>query len=169
MSRRRLALLAAAVAAVVSSAAAAQDAAGRPSPAPKKPAAGAPGAAAPAPAPKPEETPTYDFVRHQVVLLKHGPAWTAEKTPALDELQRQHLGHLQKMWESGKLVVAGPFESAADPTWLGLCLYAVETPAEARTLAEQDPGVKAGRFVVEVATWMTQRGVMSFKPAPAKK
>src|SRR5215208_4994869 len=152
MRRRRLALLAALAAAAVSSSTIAQDAArsgARPAPAPKKPTTGEPAASPSSTAP--EGTPKFNFVRHQVVLLKRGPAWTAEKTAALEGLQRQHLAHLDKLWASGKLVVAGPFDGAADPTWRGMCLYAVETPAEARALAEQDPAVKAGRLVVEVA------------------
>jgi len=41
------------------------------------------------------------------------------------------------------------------------CLYRVGTD-EARALAEADPSVQAGRLVVDVMTWLTRRGAVTF-------
>lgn len=121
------------------------------------------------PAPAAEE---MAFESYQLVLLKRGAAWTPEKTPALEELQRQHLAHLGKMGESGKMVIAGPFGDQADESMRGMCLYRVGSVEEARTLAENDPMVKAGRLKVEVLTWYVEKGYMTFPKAfaapPAK-
>ncbi|MFT3912869.1 MAG: YciI family protein [Anaeromyxobacteraceae bacterium] len=120
------------------------------------------------PAPKgpriPGAPPNMEFF--QLVLLKRGPAWTPEVTPATQELQKQHIGHLQKMGASGKAVLCGPFDDQQDPTVRGACIYRVADVAEARALAEQDPAVKAGRLVVDVVTWWVEKGYVAFPKAP---
>jgi uncharacterized protein YciI len=108
----------------------------------------------------------HEFERYQLVLLRRGPTWTAESTPAVQELQKQHLAHFVKMSEAGKLVIAGPFSDQQDATLRGMCLYRVGSVEEARRLAEQDPMVQAGRLQVEVLTWNVEKGYMTFPKAP---
>jgi uncharacterized protein len=132
-------------------------------PAAAGPAVPAPPASASAPRAAPADP---QFEMYQLVLLRRGPAWTPEKTPAIAELQRAHLAHLGAMGDSGKMVIAGPFDAQEDVTLRGMCLYRVATPAEARALAEADPMVKAGRLRVEVMTWYVEKGYMEFPKAP---
>jgi hypothetical protein len=42
-----------------------------------------------------------------------------------------------------------------------LCFYAT-TVEEARELANRDPAVRAGRLVVDVMTWWTEKGTVTF-------
>jgi uncharacterized protein YciI len=107
-----------------------------------------------------------EFESYQLVLLKRGPAWTPEVTPEVEEIQKKHLAHLTAMGESGKMVIAGPFGDQPDPTLRGMCLYRVGSLEEARTLAEADPAVKAGRLKVEALTWYVEKGYMTFPKAP---
>jgi uncharacterized protein len=107
--------------------------------------------------------------KYSVVLLKRAPNAPKLEGPALEELQKKHLSHLRAMYEAGKMVVAGPFDEQRGETMRGMCLYRVATLEDARNLAEQDPAVKAGRFQVEVLAWWVEKGVMSFKSAPASK
>ena len=79
----------------------------------------------------------------------------------LERIQEQHLGHLAAMAEAGKLVVAGPFSDQPDESLRGLCIY-LTTVDEARELANRDPAVKAGRLAVDVMTWWTEKGSVSF-------
>src|SRR5262249_55037542 len=106
-------------------------------------------ASAPAPEPPPEMT-TYYFV-----MLVKGPSWTGESNP---DLMKQHLAHLRRMWEAKKLVIAGPLLD--DGTTRGLGIYKVASADEAKTLASEDPAVKAGRLAVEVHPWMVQKGIL---------
>ncbi|MGD2079458.1 MAG: hypothetical protein PVH18_13825 [Chloroflexota bacterium] len=46
-------------------------------------------------------------------LLRRGPAWTPEVTPATEQLQVDHLAHIRGMAESGALLMAGPFLDGA--------------------------------------------------------
>jgi uncharacterized protein YciI len=119
----------------------------------------------PAPAAaKPELPPNMES--YQLVLLVRGSRWTPEVTPATAELQKQHIAHLTRMGEQGKIVVAGPFSDQRDVTMRGACVYRVGSVEEARALAEQDPAVKAGRLRVEVVTWWVEKGYMTFPKAP---
>ncbi len=120
-------------------------------------------AKAPAPA-KPAAPPNMES--YQLVILKRGAAWTPEVTEATKELQKQHIGHLTRMGELGKMVIAGPFSDQKDPSWRGACVYRVGSVDEARALAEQDPAVKSGRLAVEVVTWWVEKGYMTFPKAP---
>ena len=104
------------------------------------------------------ELESYAFV-----LLRRGPRADEFAEEELAELQAAHLGHLGAMAEAGKLVGAGPFADQPDESLRGLCFYACGVE-EARELAERDPSVQAGRLAVEVMTWWTQKGTVSFHP-----
>ncbi|WP_375766247.1 YciI family protein [Archangium gephyra] len=137
--------------------------------------AGAQGSAAPKnqpaqAAPKDKaKAPQVDFEKHYLVILRRGPSWSPEVTPAVERIQSEHMAHLNRMADSGKMIIAGPFGEQQDPTFRGACLYKTETLEEARKLAEEDPAVKAGRLKVEIMAWYTEKGYMAFpKARPVK-
>ena len=65
------------------------------------------------------------------------------------------------MGERGALAVGGPFEGQPDESLRGFCLYYTDVE-ETRELAAQDPSVRAGRMVVDVFSWWTGKGAVSF-------
>jgi uncharacterized protein len=95
------------------------------------------------------------------VLLRRGPRAHEFSDSELDVLQAQHLAHLDEMTARGKLLAAGPFSDQPDDSLRGLCVYATSLD-EARELAERDPSVKAGRMAVDVMSWWTPKGSVSF-------
>ena len=95
------------------------------------------------------------------VLLRRGPRAAEFSDVELEALQAQHLAHLDEMAARGKLVAAGPFSDQPDDSLRGLCFYATSVE-EARALAERDPSVRAGRLAVDVMTWWTKKGSVSF-------
>ena len=98
---------------------------------------------------------------YALVLLRRGPS-AGDFTPAeLERLQAAHLAHVEAMARAGKLVGAGPFSDQPDESLRGLCFYRCGLD-EARELAERDPAVQAGRMAVEVMTWWTATGSVSF-------
>ncbi len=105
----------------------------------------------------------FEMRAYQVVILHRGPAWSKDQTPESRALFAGHMQHLQDQTAAGKLVLAGPFtvpaEGAPADAAAGLCVFAVDTPEEARALAEQDPAVKAGRFTIEVLPWYGPAGL----------
>jgi uncharacterized protein YciI len=91
-------------------------------------------------------------------LLTRGAKWTPEKTPATEELQKAHMANINRLAETKKLVVAGPFGD--DGKLRGIFVFKVATLAEAKELAETDPAVKAGRLAIEMYTWFVPAGVL---------
>ncbi len=94
---------------------------------------------------------------YTLVLLKRGPNAFDFSEEELEELQTQHLAHLNSLREQGLILVGGPFSEQPDETLRGMSLYSVGLE-EARRLAEADPSVRAGRLAVDVMTWWTQPG-----------
>lgn len=131
------------------------------------------GAQNPEPSAKPEIKPTaqppMQLEKFALILLKKGPKWNPHTTPEGERIQQEHLAHLRKLWEAGKPLVAGPFGDQADPTLRGMCLYRVDSPEEAKKLAQADPAVKARRLVVEAMSWYTEKGYLAFPKSPPPK
>ena len=92
-----------------------------------------------------------------LVLLKKGPAWTAEKTEASEALQKAHLENISTQWKAGKMVIAGP---TGHDDLRGIFVYRVKTQEEAEALAAADPAVKAGRLRAEVYPWWVGKGYL---------
>jgi uncharacterized protein YciI len=93
-----------------------------------------------------------------LVLLKKGPAWTPEVTPATRAIQEAHLANIRAMWQAQKLIVAGPVEDEADLR--GIFVFKAASLEEAKALAATDPAVKAGRLVPVVYPWWVEQGVL---------
>ncbi|WP_244238804.1 YciI family protein [Corallococcus carmarthensis] len=121
---------------------------------------------APATKPAAPAEKKIEFDKHYLVLLKRAPNAAKMEPEALQKLQGEHLAHLTRMGESGKMVLAGPFDEQDDVAMRGACIYRTATKQEARQLAEQDPMVKAGRLQVEVLAWYTEKGYLAFPKAP---
>jgi uncharacterized protein YciI len=99
---------------------------------------------------------------YYVCILRKGPAWTADETPNIDDLQKRHLAHTLHLMESGATIAAGPVNDESDIR--GFSIFRTATLEEAVALASADPGVQAGRFTVELHRWLTPAGSL---PAPA--
>src|SRR4029453_18054462 len=68
-----------------------------------------------------------------------------------------HMKNIQNMAAAGNLVAAGPVVDGGQLR--GIFIFAVGSMEEAKSLAEGDPAVKAGRLAVEVHPWMSQKGI----------
>jgi uncharacterized protein YciI/ketosteroid isomerase-like protein len=107
-------------------------------------------AASPAPAP-----PKPDMGKFYLVLLKKGPAWTAERNEHTRAIQEGHMANIGAMWKAKKLVVAGPMGDDGDTR--GVFLFDTPTREEALALTANDPAVKAGRLVPEIHSWWVEK------------
>lgn len=100
---------------------------------------------------QPLKMTTYYFA-----FLRHGPEWSATRTPETEKLQADHMAHINDMARSGKLVIAGPFENGGD--YAGVFVFKGSSIDEAKALAEADPTVKTGRLVIEIHPWLVGEG-----------
>ena len=90
-----------------------------------------------------------------LVLLKKGPAWTAERTDRTKAIQEAHMANIKAMLEGKKLIIAGPMGDDGDMR--GVFVFQAGTLAEAKALAESDPAVQAGRLVAEIHPWWVEK------------
>jgi len=93
-----------------------------------------------------------------LVLLKKGPAWTAERNDRTKAIQEGHMANIKAMWEAKKLIVAGPMGDDGDTR--GVFVFKARNRGEAQALAESDPAVKAGRLAPEVHSWWVERNAL---------
>jgi uncharacterized protein len=90
-----------------------------------------------------------------LVLLRRGPAWTAESTPETKQIFEGHMANIEAMAASGKLLIAGPMDAdPADKTAVaGIFLFDVKTKEEVALLMKNDPAIAAGRLQPEILSW----------------
>ncbi|MBN1821831.1 MAG: hypothetical protein JXR31_13560 [Prolixibacteraceae bacterium] len=100
---------------------------------------------------------TYTMKRYVFMLLDSGGTVSKDSTEAA-YYQQLHLNHLNSMAESGKLMVAGPFEGGGDHR--GLLIFDVETVDEALKLEGEDPSVKSGRLKMNAFYWWGAKGTV---------
>jgi len=81
-------------------------------------------------------------------LLRRGPRWNEIEGPEAAELLPRHLAYLREQTEAGRYRLAGPVLDESD--FAGVLLISAETLEAATMLAQNDPGVLAGRLAVEV-------------------
>lgn len=98
----------------------------------------------------------YEMKTYYLVFLKKGENRTQDSV-TVSKLQEQHMAHLTKMADSGKMDICGPLMEDIDIR--GICIYNVATKEEAEKLANEDPMVKAGRLKVEVHLFYSAKGV----------
>jgi uncharacterized protein YciI len=92
-----------------------------------------------------------EFQRLSIVHLLT-PADPPPDSPDDDRIQAEHLAYLRVLGERGLVALNGPVRGGDTQGFRGMTVYTVDAD-EARTLAEDDPAIKAGWFDVAVDTW----------------
>jgi uncharacterized protein len=101
---------------------------------------------------QPSQMKTY-----YMVFLKKGPNRSHDSATAAT-IQAGHMANIQKLAAAKKLKVAGPFLDDGDLR--GIFILDVASPEEAKRLTDADPAVQAGRLIMEIHPWMTQKGAV---------
>jgi len=93
-------------------------------------------------------------------FLKRGPNRKEGdgQTPEVQELQKAHMANINRLAESKKLVVAGPFGDNGD--YRGIFVFRVGSLKEAQDLAATDPMIKIDRLRLELHPWSVPVGVI---------
>ena len=91
-------------------------------------------------------------------FLTRGEKWTADKTPATEEIQKGHMANINRLAEMKKLIAAGPFGD--DGQLRGIFVFRVGSLDEAKTLTATDPAVQAGRLVMDIHQWLVPDGIL---------
>jgi uncharacterized protein YciI len=103
--------------------------------------------------------------KYWFVMLSRGESRSQDSTTAA-KLQAGHMANIVKMYEDGKLKVAGPFGD--DGNWRGIFIFDCETKEEVVKLLSSDPAISAGRLAYEIHPWYTEP-TGNFAPGKPKK
>lgn len=125
----------------------------------------APAPAAPAAPALPPNMTTYYFC-----LLTRGPNSGTGTREERQQAQAAHMANIQRLADSGKLLVAGPFMDGGD--WRGIFIFKCANLEEAQALVASDPLIKDGRLKAEIHPWLTMKGNIrdpEFPTVPAQQ
>ena len=100
------------------------------------------------------ETPILK--QYYFVMLVKGPHRDDIDSLSLAKIQEGHMANINKMAESGKLQIAGPFGD--DGNWRGIFIFDVATEEEVKELLKDDPAIQSGRLAFEIHPWWTMSG-----------
>lgn len=104
-----------------------------------------------------------------MALLRRGPNWQSTDTkstgvPTSGPIS-EHGRYAISLLESGKAVIAGPFQDDSDI--LGVYILRASSAGEAKSWVDNDPGVKGGHLAAEMLPWWSE-DVMKKPTTPIK-
>lgn len=104
------------------------------------------------------KTETPQLKQYYFVMLVRGPNANDIDSLSLVKIQEGHMANINKMAESGKLQIAGPFGD--DGNWRGIFIFNVATEEEVKELLKDEPAIQAGRLDYEIHPWWTMPGCL---------
>lgn len=108
-----------------------------------------------------------EMMTYYMVFLYRGEKWTPEKNAETEAIQKGHLANINKLYEEGKLILAGPFLD--DKELRGIFVMKTNSFDETDSLCNTDPAVKAGRLKVEIKPWFSAKGISIVKEKKESK
>ena len=95
----------------------------------------------------------HKLVQFQMAILRKGPQWSVMKPEDRNTIMLKHRDTVVALFNSGKMVVAGPF---GDETDLAGIFVLRAMADDAKTTVDQDPAVKAGLMSAEIHPWFSE-------------
>ena len=112
-----------------------------------------------------QKKPEDQIRQYWFVMLTAGNNRSHDSATAV-KIQQGHLANINRLYNDGKIKVAGPFGD--EGKWRGLFIFDCETKEEVEKLLKSDPAIAAGRLNYEIHSWWTAP-TGSFAPGkPAK-
>ena len=99
----------------------------------------------------------YGMKKYVLVMLKPGSNTDTSKS-VTDSVFTGHMNNINRLDESGELVVAGPIMKSKE--YRGIFIFNVETIEEAKALIETDPAVSAKFLEPEMFLWYGTAALM---------
>jgi uncharacterized protein YciI len=114
---------------------------------------------------KKEKKEEEQIRKYWFVMLLKGPNRSQDSVTAA-KIQKAHLDNINRLYNEGKIKVAGPFGDRGD--WLGIFIFDCETKEEVEKLLQTDMAVSSGRLAYDIRPWYTAP-TGSFEPGIPKK
>jgi uncharacterized protein len=108
--------------------------------------------------------PEAQIRKYWFVMLLKGANRTQDSVTAA-KIQREHLANIDRLYNEGKIKVAGPFGDRGD--WLGIFIFDCETKEEVEKLLTTDTAISSGRLAYDIRPWYTAP-IGSFEPGKPK-
>ena len=86
------------------------------------------------------------------VMLTAGKDRSQDSATAAN-IQEGHMANINRLYNEGKLKVAGPFGD--EGKWVGIFIFDCANKEEVEKLLVTDPAVKSGRLAYEIHPWWT--------------
>jgi uncharacterized protein len=86
------------------------------------------------------------------VMLTKGNNRNQDSVTA-DKIQQGHMANITRLYNEGKLKVAGPFGD--DGNWKGIFIFDCSSKEEVEKLLVTDPAIQSGRLAYEIHPWWT--------------
>ena len=115
--------------------------------------------------PKDGMKPENQIRQYYFVMLTAGKNRTQDSLTAA-KIQEGHMANITRLYNDGKLKVAGPFGD--DGKWVGIFIFDCASKEEVENLLVTDPAIKSGRLAYEIHPWWTA-AVGSFMVGKPKK
>ncbi|MFN8166819.1 MAG: hypothetical protein U0X76_11820 [Bacteroidia bacterium] len=74
------------------------------------------------------------------------------------EIQKGHLANITRLYNEGKIDLAGPFGDDTD--WRGIFIFNVAIEEEVKNLLMTDPAIASGRLSYIIHPWYGQKGTI---------
>lgn len=97
---------------------------------------------------------TYLMKEYYLCLLYRGDK--ALDRADLETIQAEHLAHINKLADEGKVTMAGPI--SGNEELRGILIFHTKSKEEAEALQGQDPAIKSGRLRMEIYPWWAAQG-----------
>ena len=110
--------------------------------------------------------PENQIEKYWFVMIRTGPKNDFDSTTR-SNLFKGHMDNIKRLYDEGKLKVAGPFDKN-DFQWRGIFILDCATKEEAEKLVQSDPAIAAGIFSVDIVPWYTSP-MGSFKKGKPEK
>jgi uncharacterized protein YciI len=108
-----------------------------------------------------EPPPEWAMRTYILALLFRGPNPVADPKKS-EELFRGHMSNSARMYEAGKLLIAGPFLDKTDLR--GIWIFDSDSIDEVKKLVAGDRAVQEGMFRVEYHPWYSAKGITIARP-----
>lgn len=108
--------------------------------------------------------PQWAMRTYVLALIYRGPTTIADEAEAA-AMQKAHLASNARLYEEGKLILAGPFRDKTDLR--GIFLFDSESVEEVAGWCDGDPGIRSGWLRIELHPWYSARGITIVPPASA--
>ena len=100
-----------------------------------------------------QEKKSEDQIRQYWFVMLTGGSNRSQDSTSAARIQEGHMANINRLYNEGKLKVAGPFGD--EGKWIGLFIFDCETKEEVEKLLKTDPAIAAGRLNYEIHPWWT--------------